>query len=490
MTLSNAPGLVEEGQRCWLAVLGSNDGVWDWNFKKEEVYFSDRWKSMLGYLPDDIGSSLEEWRSRVHPDDRDMVIQAIQQHLAGETDHYCIEYRMRHKWGYYLWILDRGRGQFDDSGMPVRMAGTYTDVSERRHAEEAVHNMSEELQTILNLSPDGFVAFDRQGKVKYSTLAFEELTRLGAKQVHDLHEDQFWELMASLSKPQSTVGNVETLRNNLDQIKTLRRSLIELEAPAGRVLSVKQRTSGASTIAKILCFRDVSHEIEVDRMKTEFLSTAAHELRSPLASIFGFSELLLEEDDPATCKEFTRIVYQQAQAMIDLLNEMLDLARIEARRQTDFVFASVSAKDLVQEVVDGFMLPAGREAPHLEVATDSLFVRVDVKKASQVILNVLSNAYKYSPSGGPVTIRLENVPLNEDASEVVIHICDQGVGMNPSEVARVFDRFFRASPSASIPGTGLGMSIVKEIMTVLDGRIQIDSQPGAGTCVALYLPSA
>ena len=490
MTPSNELGLVEEDERCWLAVVGSNDGVWDWNFKKEEVYFSDRWKSILGYLPDDIGSSLEEWRCRVHPEDRDLVTQAIQQHLAGETKYYYVEYRMRHKLGHYLWILDRGRAQFGGTGMPMRMAGTCTDVSERRHAEEAVHNMSEELQTILNLSPDGFVAFDRSGKVKYSTLAFEELTRLGAKQVHDLHEDQFWELMASLSKPQSAVGNVTTLRNNLDQAKTLRRSLIELAKPAGRVLSVKQRTSGASTIAKILCFRDVSHEIEVDRLKTEFLSTAAHELRSPLASIYGFAELLLVEQDAVRRNEFTEIVYQQAQTMNHLLNEMLDLARIEARRQTDFVYAIVSAKDLVQEVVDGFLLPAGREAPRLEVATDSLFVRVDVKKASQVILNVLSNAYKYSPAGGPVTIRLDHLPLSVDDSEVVIHICDRGVGMNPREVARVFERFYRASPNSGIPGTGLGMSIVKEIMTVLDGRIQIDSQPGAGTCVALYLPSA
>lgn len=490
MTRSNAPGLVEEDHRCWLAVVGCNDGLWDWNFQKEEVYFSDRWKAMLGYLPGEIGSSLEEWRCRVHPTDLDSVTRAIQQHLAGDTELYCAEYRIRHKWGQYLWVLERGRAQIDASGMPVRMAGTYTDVTERRLAEEVVQNLSEELQTILKLSPDGFVAFDRLGKVKYLTQAFEELTQLAARQVHGLSEEQFWDLMASQSKPGSATGNVTTARNNLVQNSTLRRSLIELASPAGRVLSASQRTSGATSIAKILCFRDVSHETEVDRLKTEFLSTAAHELRSPLASIFGFTELLLAEQDAARRQEFTEIVYQQAQSMIHLLNEMLDLTRIEARRQKDFVFTTVSAKDLVKAVVHHFILPAGREAPSLDAPPDGLFVCVDVKKASQVIANVLSNAYKYSPAGGPVSIRIEHFPGTEDASELVVHICDQGMGMHPSEVAQVFERFYRARPNCGIPGTGLGMSIVKEIMTCFHGRVQVDSQPGAGTCVALFFPSA
>ena len=492
MTLNHPQAQTEE-QRYLLAVLGSNDGVWDWDFKTGKIFFSDRWKSMLGYLPEEIGDALQDWESRVHPDDLGWVTQAIQAHWAGESELFSVEHRLRHKGGHYLWVLGRGRSQFDDAGTPVRMTGTHVDVTERRATREAAKTLSDELQTILNLSPDGFVAFDRLGKVKCVTPAFETLTLLGARQVLGLTEDQFWDQMASVSKPKSKVGNVSTVRDNLGQADSLRRSLIELAVPEGRMLMVSEEPSAAgdaSTIAKIMCFRDVSREIELDRLKTEFLSTAAHELRSPLASIFGFSELLIKEVDPARRTEFSEIVYKQAKAMNHLLDEMLDLARIEAGRQTDFVFTNVCAKDLVQGVLNGFALPEGRDSPVLEAPTGDLLVRVDVEKAGRVILNVLTNAFKYSPDGGPVKIRIERVPVNADDSEVVIHVCDRGIGMSQSEVAKVFDRFYRVSSRADIPGTGLGMSIVKEIMALLNGHVKIDSQPQTGTCVALCLPSA
>jgi PAS domain S-box-containing protein len=480
----------EDSQRCWLAVAGSNDGVWDWHLQKGEVFFSDRWKSMLGFLPGEVGNALEEWRSRVHPDDLAGVMQVIERHLAGDTEHFLVEYRMRHKYGHYLWISGRGQALFDAAGEAVRMTGFHTDVTERHMAEEAVQSLSEELQTILNLSPDGFVAFDRLGKVRYLTPAFEGLTLLRAKQVHGLDEDQFWALLASLSLPASTLGQVAVVRHTLGQPATLRRSLIELATPAGRVLLVSQGVSDASTIAKILCFRDVSYETEMERLKSEFLSTAAHELRTPLASIYGFTELLLDEADATVRKEFTDIVYKQAQTMTHMLNEMLDLACIEARRHTDFVFTCVSAGELVQSVLAGFKLPAGREAPVVNLIDGDLCVRVDVGKASQVVLNVLSNAYKYSPAGGPVTVRIESLALTDDESMVVISICDRGIGMKQDDLARVFDRFYRVNPASDIPGTGLGLSIVKEVMKLLNGYVEIDSRPGSGTCVALFIPSA
>lgn len=480
----------EHSQRSWLAVVGSTDGVWDWRIHNDEVFFSDRWESILGFLPGEIDNVLGEWCSRVHPHDMAGVMQVIERHLAGETEHFLVEYRMRHKYGHYLWILSRGMALFDESRRAGGMAGFHTDVTERRMAEEAVQSLSEELQTILNLSPDGFVAFDRLGKVKYLTPAFEEMTLLRSKQVHGLDEDKFWDLLATLSNPTSTLGQVAVVRHNLGQPGTLHRSLIELATPAGRVLLVTQRTSNASTIAKILCFRDVSYETEVDRLKSEFLATAARELRSPLASIYGFAELLIDESDMAARKEFTDIVYQQARAMTQMLNEMLDLACIEARRHTDFVFTSVNANALVQSVLDGFKLPARREAPAVEVIGGGLCVRVDVSKARQVVLNVLSNAYKYSPAGGPVTIRVESMEKKDDESMVVISICDRGMGMKSTELARVFDRFYRANPASNIPGIGLGLSIVKELMLLLNGSIEIDSNPGSGTCVALYFPSA
>lgn len=365
--------------------------------------------------------------------------------------------------------------------------------SEEDHclAQDAIDNQRQELATILALSPDGFLAFDLQGRIKHVTAAFERMTELSAAQLLGLDEDQFWALLSSRCQQRSAVGSFVALRQNLNQPRNQRRSLLELIQPPGRVLMVSQAISDDSRIAKILCFRDVSFETEVDRLKSEFISTAAHELRTPLASIYGFAETLLSGDtDEPTRREFTDIIYQQSLVMTNLLNEMLDLARIEARRHTDFVFSRVDAQQLVRTVLDGFKTPEGRAKALLDVSQADVFVRVDPKKASQVVLNLLSNAYKYSPAGGAVQVRVERVAAANSAAEVAIHISDQGIGMNPEQLSRLFERFYRAHPSSEIPGTGLGMSIVKEIMTLLDGHIEIQSTPGQGTCVSLYLPAA
>jgi signal transduction histidine kinase len=189
-------------------------------------------------------------------------------------------------------------------------------------------------------------------------------------------------------------------------------------------------------------------------------------------------------------REFTDIIYLQSQTMTHLLNEMLDLARIEARRRTDFVFTHISARQLVQQVLGGFKPPVGRDAVVLQADQADWQVRVDVKKASQVLLNVLTNAYKYSPEGGAVQIGIERTTPVGLPPEVVIHITDHGMGMTPDQLERVFERFYRANPTSRIPGTGLGMSIVKEIMTLLEGRVELVSRPGQGTRVSLVFPDA
>ena len=114
----------------------------------------------------------------------------------------------------------------------------------------------------------------------------------------------------------------------------------------------------------------------------------------------------------------------------------------------------------------------------------------DGKKTQQALLNVLSNAYKYSPGGGAVHIELLDAPATMAAAPLVgIRITDQGIGMTPAQLGRVFERFYRADSSGKFPGTGLGMSIVQEIMTLHRGKIDIQSSPGEGTTVTLWLPA-
>ncbi len=157
--------LKESEVRWQLALKGANDGIWDWNFKTNEVFFSRRWKEMLGFAEDEIDNTLEEWAKRVHPDDIGWVTKVIQDHFARKTPFYISEHRLLCKDGSYKWILDRGQALWDKAGNVVRMAGSHTDISERREAEEKLARSKNLLRTIIESEPECVKLLDRDGKL-------------------------------------------------------------------------------------------------------------------------------------------------------------------------------------------------------------------------------------------------------------------------------------------------------------------------------------
>jgi signal transduction histidine kinase len=182
--------------------------------------------------------------------------------------------------------------------------------------------------------------------------------------------------------------------------------------------------------------------------------------------------------------------------MISIINELLDLSRIEARRGKDFVIEDIDVRALLREIVAGFKTPLERPAPLLPPPNSPHWVRADRNKLTQAVSNVLSNAYKYSPDGGTVNIEFKlaadesGKPDEKAPSLIGIRISDHGIGMSPEQLAHVCERFYRADTSGKTPGTGLGMSIVKEIIELHGGVLDFDSQIGTGTRVTLWLPAA
>lgn len=193
--------LRESKERWQLALRGSNDGIWDWNLQTDEVFFSARWKSMLGYEDHEISNHLDEWAKRVHPDDLDCVMQAIQDHLDGKTPLYRSEHRVRCKDGTYKWILDRGQAIWDEAGNALRMAGSHTDVTDRRQLETALQNANDTLEqrvaertvalaqanqslyeselrfrTAVDYIPDVFVIYDAERRIQFINSAGLALT--------------------------------------------------------------------------------------------------------------------------------------------------------------------------------------------------------------------------------------------------------------------------------------------------------------------------
>lgn len=373
------------------------------------------------------------------------------------------------------------------------IVGNRIDITARRAAELRVREHSEQLKGIFALSPDAFISFDRARCVKYVSPAFSRLLGISAFEVMGLGELEFSQRLAQVCAPQARFQGIAALRV-MSQNGTAsapgagreQRHKIELADASKRVLEVGLRESPGESVTQILYLRDISRETEVDLMKSEFLSTAAHELRTPMASIFGFSEVLLHQAlDEASRTEFLTIIHKQAALMSTILNELLDLARIEARRGKDFVFRDLPVQELVTEVVHGFKRPAGRLPPRMTFPGGPVSIFADQHKVQQAMLNVLCNAYKYSPAGGEVSIVVES-----RAPWVAIRISDPGIGLSPEQRQRVGERFYRADASGKVPGTGLGVSIVKEIVDIHRGQVVIDSQLGQGTTVTLLFPIA
>ena len=384
------------------------------------------------------------------------------------------------------------------------IVGNRVDITERRELEAREREYAEQLGAIFELSPDGFVSFDGAGRVKYLSPAFTRLTGLPHPELVGLDESEFSERLAQLCVPEAGFPGLAALRSKKtaghrqespdaggQQLK------IEMAGAGKRVLEVRLREKNTESVKTILYLRDITHETEVDRLKSEFLSTAAHELRTPMTSIYGFVELLLTQElDETDWREYLHIIFRHTELMVSIINELLDLARIEARHGKDFHIVDVDVPELLQEIVTGFKTPDGRVVPPLPRFVQPARVMADRKKLIQAVLNVFSNAYKYSPDGGTVELDIVRVaagadsPLESGAAALGIRVADHGMGMTAEQLARVFERFYRADTSGKIPGTGLGMSIVQEIVALHGGKVSVASTAGLGTTVTIWLPTA
>ncbi|WNS81416.1 ATP-binding protein [Domibacillus sp. DTU_2020_1001157_1_SI_ALB_TIR_016] len=256
--------------------------------------------------------------------------------------------------------------------------------------------------------------------------------------------------------------------------------------PAERVIEVYSAPVlvNEEKIGTILVHRDITREYEVDQMKTELVSTVSHELRTPLSSVLGFTELLLHKQlKPEKQKKYLETIYKEAKRLTNLINDFLDLQRMESGSQV-YQMEPLQINELAVEAIARFRT----ESSHPLVVVDeaaNVQVEGDKERLAQVLTNVLGNAIKFSPDGGHVTLTLSN-----DENNVMVAIQDEGIGIPAEDIPKLFNKFQRIDNSArrKIGGTGLGLAICREIIEKHNGTITIESEEGKGTIVRLSLP--
>ena len=248
---------------------------------------------------------------------------------------------------------------------------------------------------------------------------------------------------------------------------------------------------GGTYYGRVFAFRDVTKEREVDRMKSDFVSMVSHEFRTPLTSIKGYTDLLVSGDVGELSeeqKEFLQIVHTNVDRLMALVSDLLDISRLEQGR-VELRTLPVPLGPLIQQALLPLQLLIEEKQQRLEVHLEPALppVRGDASRISQIMINLLSNAHKYTPEEGTIT-----VTAAREGDFVLIQVADTGVGLSTAEQAQLFTRFYRAQNPATqdVGGTGLGLSITRMLVEMHGGQITVQSASGEGSSFRFTLPIA
>lgn len=380
------------------------------------------------------------------------------------------------------------------------MASALAEARSRMHAQnleleaqaQAAERARSEMSAILDSVSDAIVLFSPAGSPIRLNHRFEELFGLRADEYVGAGPQ---EVRATLEKvfADATAYRafiVENLKREQAQFSTV----VTQHWPERRELalfSTPVRDAQGEELGRLYVYRDVTHEREVDRMKSEFVSHVSHELRTPLTSIKGYVELLLEGavgELGAEQVEFLEIVRANADRLIALINELLDISRLEAGR-VELHLAAVDLGSLVRNVAQILrpQIDAKGQNLTLDLAPDLPEVLADANRVTQIVLNLLSNAHKYTPAGGDLGISAQVEP---GGSRVRVDVRDNGIGLSVEDQAQLFSKFFRAQNRATreAGGTGLGLTISRSLAEMHGGTLTASSAPGEGSTFSFTLP--
>ncbi len=333
------------------------------------------------------------------------------------------------------------------------------------------------LKTIFHISPNGYLLVDDSHRILFANDMIARLIEHSVQDLYALSSHQFWSYLVSHSQKNFSIPQEIGETHYIDLIKP---RLIKLVCSMQPIV-----LSNGNALGSLFYFNDITKEEESNRIKSEFLTHASHELRTPLALIHGYSELLDNEIVSVESQSsITHMIYEQSTWLIAMVDELLDLHRIETRAGIGFEKYKYLFNDLIHEALAEFAIPKGRQAISLSLPPElkNIELYVDKVKFKQVISYIIDNAYKYSSNEDSVSLYTS---FNTANNALDIEISDEGIGVAETDIPLIFERFYRVDKSGNIPGMGLGLTIAKEIMMFLNGEIHFNSVPNQGSQVVI-----
>jgi signal transduction histidine kinase/GAF domain-containing protein len=374
-----------------------------------------------------------------------------------------------------------------------------------RPLQRAMH-YQEMLETSTHLSqvfgslPTGLALMDTNSRVVRSNPAWTTLWGLDPEQMQRTFYvaiDLVDALLSRLLEPlQLTEFCADGQRAPADvQMTTVRLSNPTQEL---QVLSVPTRDSQHQITGRLWAVTDVTREREVDRLKNEFVSIVSHELRTPLTSILGYTELLLARDfAPEERKQFVKTVYDEASRLAVLVEDLLGMSRLEAGKVKLNRWV-IALRQIIAELTNQLNTQLARHRLVIRIEDPLPPVYIDRDRTKQILFNLLTNAIKYSPRGGEIELIISEVQARQLPAEhprgrwVLVGVRDQGIGIAPEDLPRIWERFYRVDNGNTrrIGGTGLGLSITKALVELHGGMIWVESTLGEGSNFYFTLPVA
>jgi two-component system phosphate regulon sensor histidine kinase PhoR len=340
------------------------------------------------------------------------------------------------------------------------------------------------LTSVLENMIDGVIMIDREAKLVLVNRAAEQIAGFSASGLLGQHVFALQSLCDLHPLIERCMAGHERIRDE-----------IALHLPEERIVEVNlipivlANGVGGGTL---IILHDTTSIRRLERIRSEFVANVSHELKTPIASVKGFSETLLAGamDDPETAKTFLQIIYDESERINRLIGDLLELSKIESRL-VPLRLAPVDLHELIGKTVEAMGNQAENKHIALSMAVDrDLYIEADEDRLRQILINLLSNGVSYTPEGGKVSVKAFPVGGGQEEEKMRIVVSDTGIGIPKEDLTRIFERFYKVDKarSRSSGGTGLGLSIVKHLVDLHGGTIHVDSVVGVETTFTIELP--
>ena len=492
-------------QRLEVSQRFANIGTWDWNIKTGDLFWSERIASLFGYQDGVVETTYENFLAAIHPDDRDSVVTAVNNCVEKNAE-YDIEHRVVWQDGTVHWLHETGNVIRDFNGSAVHMLGVVRDITLQKSWQHKLAKSESRMRAQLDSMSEGMFGLDQQGEITFVNQA--ACAMLGYSQAELIGQSLTAVIVADAADDASIDQFMSGADHNVMEtyFKCIDGASIPVEYSSMPVLTEKTIEGVVVTFKDITERKQAERELieakdaaeTANRAKSQFLSSMSHELRTPLNAIIGFSQLLdMDVDNELSVlqRDNVKEILSAGEHLLELINEVLDLSRIEAG-QTQMSIEPVPISEVLSESIGLVSTLADKRnieltfyrhqkrVESLSEISDSVYVLADKLRLKQVFLNLFSNAIKYNRENGSVRI---SCALQQDGI-CKIEIKDTGVGISADEMKNLFQPFNRLGHEGSaIEGTGIGLVITKNLVEMMGGEISCLSEKGKGTSFTIEL---